>query len=191
VFLRSTPFEWPRPFVAWVASLKSDKRPEVFVELARRCQDLELDFLMVGRLVETHYRGVLDVAPANLHYLGEVEPPAVNGLLASSLMLVHTCKPEGFGNNFMQAWLQGKPTLTLEFDPDGLIEDRGLGYRTDTLDGLEQRVRELCFDEPLRAEMGRRARELVDADFDQVANGRRLLEFFEQLLAVRTGPELG
>ena len=98
---------------------------------------------MVGCVRNKRYAYFEDPAatPVNLHYLGPKTVAEVNGILAKSQFLVHTCEPEGFGNVFIQAWLQGRPTLTLEYDPDGIIAREALGAVGGTLAGLLLAVR--------------------------------------------------
>lgn len=123
------PFQWPRPYVAWVANIKPAKRPELFVDAARALTDHGIDALMVGHIQSRGYDWLSDPdrVPPNFHYLGPRSPTEVNGLLASSRLHVHTCQPEGFPNVFIQAWMQGRPSVSLEFDPSGYIEKQGLG----------------------------------------------------------------
>jgi glycosyltransferase involved in cell wall biosynthesis len=179
----SDPFVWPRPFVAWVAQLKDYKHPEDYVELARRCADTNIDFLMAGGIISSRYRWIADrqATPPNFHYLGELTPRAVNGLLRTSLALVHTCDPEGFGNNFIQAWQQGKPSLSLRFDPGGTITRFGLGTVPGSLDGLEHDLRALLADESWRRTIGDNAL-AHSREYDPEVNVRRLSEFFLHVL---------
>ena len=125
----AVPFQWPRPYVAWVANIKPAKRPELFVEAARALTDHGIDALIVGHIQSGGYDWLTDPerVPPNFHYLGPRTPAEVNGLLAGSRLHAHTCQPEGFGNVFIQAWMQGRPSVSLEFDPCGYIEEQGLG----------------------------------------------------------------
>lgn len=124
----TTPFEWPRPYVAWVANIKMNKRPEFFYRLAEELSDRGVDFLMVGAMMSrTHDWLTEDHADKSFYHLGPMSIEQVNGFLAGSLLMVHTCRPEGFGNNFLQAWLKSKATVSLGFDPCGYIEKYGLG----------------------------------------------------------------
>lgn len=185
----AVPFQWPRRYVAWVAQVKDYKNPGDYVELARRCADLDLDFLLVGALISPRYAWIADAArtPANFHYLGQRTPAQVNGILAGALALVHTCDPEGFGNNFIQAWQQGTPTLSLRFDPGGLIEGAGLGAVPGSLDGLERALRELVADPSRRAAMAARAQRHADEHHDPRRNAQRLADFLAAVVRTRSG----
>jgi glycosyltransferase involved in cell wall biosynthesis len=128
----SIPFSWPRPYFLWVSNIKPIKRPEIYIKLAKKISEEhpDIDFLMVGAIKSDYYRSLIDDAEttANLHYLGPKAPEEVNGMLKNSLTLIHTCLPEGFGNNFIQAWHSGCPTITYEFDPENLIRKEQLGF---------------------------------------------------------------
>ena len=179
------PFSWPRPYVAWVAQLKDYKHPEEFVELARRCADTGLDFLMVGGLAHQRFSWIArhQGTPDNFHYLGPMTLRQVNGFLAASRMLVHTCEPEGFGNNFIQAWLQRRATLSLHFDPAGTIERHQLGYVPGNMDALEASVRQLLADSQLLDAMGQRAYQHAVTHYSPVTNVARLVEVFRRVVS--------
>ena len=179
------PFEWKRPYVLWVANLKSSKNPEKFVELAEHFEESGVDFLMVGKIQDNHYAYLQssENLPSNFYYLGPKSPEEVNGMLKSSLFLVHTCDPEGFGNNFIQAWLQAKPTISLYFDPDSVINDKRLGFVSGSVEQMVKDVKKLIEDPKLRIEIGQRAKNFAQQHFDPELNVRKLEKFFIETLA--------
>jgi len=179
------PFNWNKPFVIWVASLKRIKNPEKYIELAEHFRERNIDFLMIGTIQDPRYKYVMDKTqvPSNLHYLGVVETDEeVYGIIRSSLFLVHTCDPEGFSCIFQQAWVQGKPTVSLYFDPESIIEKQRLGYCSKTWPKFVEHVRELICNEQIRSEMGQRAREFAIQHFDAETNVRRLESLFASIL---------
>lgn len=119
-----------RPYVIWVANLKAQKRPELFIQLAvayaERFANNDLLFVMVGAH-NSDYDYVSDLELDNFIYLGKLPVAQVNTLIGASQLLIHTCTPEGFGNNFIQAWLQSVRTLSYSFDPDDFITEYNLG----------------------------------------------------------------
>lgn len=129
---KTHPFLWEKPFCLWVSNIKYVKRPELYIKLAREMESEDIDFLMVGSVQEKRYdwieRG--ENLPDNLHYLGKKTPEEVNGMLAKSLFHIHTCRPEGFPNIFIQAWVQGVPSVTYGFDPSNYIMDNKMGYHS-------------------------------------------------------------
>ena len=178
------PFFWPRPYVAWVANLKQCKNPEHFLGLAHSLRDLPIDFLMAGAVQHEGYAFVehRQQLPENVFYLGPRSIAEVNGLLRGALCMVHTCDPEGFGNNFIQAWFQKTPTVSLYFDPDELIETRRIGFCSRTPARFSAHVRRLYEEPRLRRQMGRRAREFAQRTFDPKTNLARYEEFFWRVL---------
>lgn len=161
-FVDETPvvFDWPRPFVLWVANIKPAKRPELFIKLAKEFEKSGVDFLMVGAIQSTDYEWIKKGTdtPSNFHYLGAKTIQEVNGICAKCLSLVHTCRPEGFGNIFIQAWLKAKPTLTLEFDPCGYIQGNDLGgCAIGDFDSLVTQTKTLIENEELRELKGQKA----------------------------------
>tara|TARA_R110000868_G_scaffold372687_1_gene636497 strand:- start:1653 stop:2750 length:1098 start_codon:yes stop_codon:yes gene_type:complete len=164
-------FFWHRPFILWVANIKKAKRPELFLQLAEKLRDENVDFLMVGAMMSKLYSWLEDEKEMeNFKYLGPRSVAQVNGMLRSALMLVHTCEPEGFGNNFIQAWLAGKPTVSLGFDPGGYIEKYHLGgVAHDNADLFTKQVRDLIRDANLRSSIGQQARVFASSHFS-IAN---------------------
>lgn len=178
----SEKFIWKKPYIFWVANLKNKKNPELFVEIAKQYKDI--DFLMVGKIHDEEYRYFEDpsMLPSNVYYLGQKPVKEVNNILASSLFLVHTCDPEGFGNNFIQAWLQGKPTISIYFDPSGIIEGENIGFVTGNMEQTLYRVSELIENSELRTKMGEKARNYAMSNFNPEINVKKLEKFFKNIL---------
>jgi glycosyltransferase involved in cell wall biosynthesis len=169
--------------VLWVGSIKKWKRPELFWELARRCQDLNCEFVMVGELQDELSKEPLAHAERELRsfrYAGFVLPESIGEFYDQAHVLVSTSRAEGFPNTFTQAWLRGVPVLSLDVDPDKLLSDGGLGAHVTDLDGLEQKLRDFLADPELRKEVGRRAQEFAKKEFDLQANVDRMIELIRE-----------
>lgn len=177
-------FDWPRPYIAWVANLRRCKNPEVFVDLARRLQHTPVDFLMIGECSHEDFRYLQNPQhwPTGFYYLGPKPLPLVNGILERAICLVHSCNPEGFGNVFIQAWQQQTPTVSLHFDPDSLIETFGLGHHSRTMDRLVRDVEGLIQNPRECRRIGERAKTLAEELFDPGRNVARYESFFKLLL---------
>lgn len=178
-------FDWDKPFVCWVSNIKPAKRPELFVELAKACANTPIDFLLVGKIQSTDYQWLRDIhrQVPNCHYLGPKTVEEVNGLVEKSLLLVHTCKPEGFGNIFIQAWLKGVPTLSYEFDPGNFIANQKLGYvGKGDWPLFSQQARHLLGNPEERNTMGQRAREFALTEFSIAKTADALEAFLYEVL---------
>lgn len=181
----SVPFQWNRPYCVWASSIKKRKHPEELITLAEKLQNKDVDFLMVGEIQDPAYSYVKqpENLPPNLHYLGVKSYSEVNGMIEGAQFLIHTCEPEGFPNNFIQAWSYGKPVVSLYYDPDGLIEKKQLGYISKTSDQFNSDVQRFLDEPELCREMGKNAQALAEDLFDPEKNVKKL----ESLLAELTG----
>jgi glycosyltransferase involved in cell wall biosynthesis len=103
--------------VLWAATVKQLKRPELFVELARRLPHRR--FVMVGgpgltpdaQLTWATVRRAALALP-NLELTGHVAFRHVGRHFDGAALSVNTSDYEGLPNTFMQAWLRGVPTLS-------------------------------------------------------------------------------
>lgn len=164
-------FSWNKNYCVWVANIKEPKRPELFIELSRRMSEInpKIDFLMIGNIQSNKYEKLISDSENkinNFHYLGGISPEKVNSVLKGAVCLIHTCIPEGFGMNFIQAWHQGCPTISYEFDPDNLIREYNLGFISHKMDQMVKDVSLIISDTQLRAELANRAKNLANNLFD-------------------------
>lgn len=161
-------FNWPRPYCAWISSLKQIKRPEKMVALAKEFSNSGFDFLMIGEVQENHYQWMKepDNLPDNLHYLGTKTPEEVNGILKTARLHIHTCYPEGFPNVFIQAWMQATPSVSLGFDPSNYIEEYKMGYHAkENWDNFLNAIEELLQNEEKAALQGKNAKNFAESLF--------------------------
>lgn len=170
--------------ILWVANLKPAKRPEFFVELAERCADIEqAKFVMIGALQNPIYRSLLDRAKqlSNFTYLGHKPIEDVNDYFATAHIFVNTSHidGEGFPNTFIQAWSRGAPVLSLEVDPDQILERCEVGRQCrNDFELLESKLRELVVDERLLQEMSHQVHEFAASHYGE-ANCARIVELIE------------
>jgi len=116
--------------VLWVANLAPRKRPDVFVELARRCADMRLRFVMIGsRADESYLDELFKDKPDNLEWLGRLAFDETLTWFDRAAFFVNTSEDtgEGFPNTYIQAWLRGVPVISFGVDPDNVIAENGLG----------------------------------------------------------------
>ena len=167
------PFVWPRPYVAWVASIKPRKRPEQLIPLAAALADHGIDLLVAGRVSDPRYRALAahDPTVPNLHPLGPLPPTEAAGLIAGARCFAVTFRPEGLSNAVIQAWWHGVPTVSLDYDPDGTIARHDLGA---VCGGDEQRFRREVVaharDTTRRDDAGERARDHARERFGRDRN---------------------
>lgn len=173
------PLKDERPLVVWVANIKPKKRPEAFIQLANRLAGKsDARFVMIGRPAGGRYQQAINrllTASAHVEFLGECGIERVNEILERAWVFVNTSMVEGFPNTFIQAWLRNVAVVSLDFDPDGLLRELGLGRKSGDLDRLCEDVQELIENPIAREKLTRAALEhahrhhSVDGSVDRIA----------------------
>jgi len=74
----------------------------------------------------------------------------------------------------IQAWSQGKPTVSLFHDPGGTIIGNQVGFVSGTMEIMVEDVEKLITDQVLRNSMGKRAREFAKTRVSPELNVRKL-----------------
>ncbi len=124
--------------VLWVNNIRTFKRPELLLEVARRLP--EYSFTMIGGEVRDYEKLFDDISCQardidNLNFLGAVPYHEVNNYFLRARLFLNTSDQEGFPNSFLQAWVRRTPVVSF-FDPDGLITFRGLGAVPQNIEGM-------------------------------------------------------
>ena len=151
--------------LVWLATYRRSKRPEWFLELARRVPGQR--FIMRGVLPappdrEQAWEDARAAARAcpNLEVRGFVDHERLSALFTQAALFVHTSPAEGFPNTLLEAWAHGLPCIAA-VDPDGVIGREGLGEVVGSFESLEDAVRRWLADPALRRAAGARARAYV------------------------------
>lgn len=183
-FLDFDEFTWPKPYVVWVGNIKAHKHPELFIDLAKSLSGNGVDFLMIGDIQQEAYQylNTSKELPENFHFLGAKEIFETNGIIKSSMLLVHTCEPEGFPNVFLQAWGFSKPVVSLFFDPGGVIVKEKVGFVSGDFETMVNQVSNLLEDDSQRQEIGVRANVMIQRKFVKEVNVQKLVSFCESIL---------
>jgi glycosyltransferase involved in cell wall biosynthesis len=152
--------------VVWIANLKPWKQPEVFVRLAKSfgARD-DTRFIMVGAPAaapgKSGWQDSLTSsiqAVANLQYVGQKTLAEVNELLARAHIFVNTSMHEGFPNTFIQAWLRETVVVSLNVDPDHILQRQHVGIAAHSEPELLAAVRTLIEKPDVRADYALRGR---------------------------------
>ena len=174
------------PVVLWLASLKAWKRPELFMHMAQRLESLPCRFVLAGRVTNPRFQAALfdlQKRQKNFEFVDRVSFKKSGELIARAGLFVNTSMGyEGFPNTFIQAWMRKTPVVSLEFDPDGLLVDKKIGFCSGTYEQMCVDVETLVSDPSLREEMGGRARAFAADAFGLEKRFPRLLERFEMMI---------
>jgi glycosyltransferase involved in cell wall biosynthesis len=173
--------------VVWLSTYKAAKRPEWFLDLARRMPDLR--FVMVGvipppPLTREGWDRALAAARAtpNLEVRGHLEHGRLGELFREAALFVHTSPAEGFANTLLEAWAHGVPTVSAT-DPGGIAGREGLGELAEDFAAMEGAVRRWMQDPARRAAAGARARAYVIAHHSPDLVIDRLASELDRLVA--------
>jgi len=153
--------------VLWVSNLRTLKRPEIALELARELPNVK--FTLAGGPMpggEIYYEDVMAAAARlpNVTMLGPVRYADTGALFDRAKLFLNTSSIEGFPNTFLQAWIRGVPVVSF-FDPDSLVQRLSLGRTANSVDEMRDGIRGLLQDDEERQAVGRRARDFATREY--------------------------
>jgi len=150
----------------WIGRLVEYKQPLRYVELARALPDMRFKMIPVADEENAPLIKQLHEAAGQTPNLEVLEPmphARTMELVGNAVAIVNTSRLEGMPNVFLEAWARGVPVLTLEFDPDGIVNDRGLGISArGSWERFVDGARELVRSAPNRGELSARTRAYVE-----------------------------
>ncbi len=169
--------------ILWVSNIKSIKRPEIFVEVAKHFEQFpNVKFCMIGgkqnKKLTTQLEEEINKIK-NLEYLGEKTLNEVNNLFCQAHIFINTSDSEGFPNTFIQAWMRRVPVVSLNVDPDNVLKNHGIGFHSGSLEQLFKDTKRLIEDEELRETMGKRAQEYA-FKHHSLANIENIVDLFDK-----------
>lgn len=130
--------------VIWVANFRKLKRPEWYLELAKRLPQYR--FLIIGGPASDvgYYEQMKSDTEkvGNIVWKGAQSFNETNALFGESRILLCTSEYEGFPNTFLQAWSNAMPVVS-SVDPNELLSKNGLGVFSTDIDVIEQGIRDL------------------------------------------------
>jgi glycosyltransferase involved in cell wall biosynthesis len=174
--------------VLWLSTYKPHKRPEWFIEIARRLPHLR--FLMIGLPGSGEATGSWDAAEraaaaySNLQVHGFVEHARIGEFLRKASLFVHTSPVEGFPMTFLEAWSYGIPSVTT-VDPGGTVARHRMGEVVGSVEGLVEAVSRIMASPDTRRMLGARARQYIERHHGPDQTYEPLAALLEGL--VRTG----
>lgn len=164
--------------------MKASKCPAVFLRLAQDLSsDRDVEWIMVGApFPDRKDRLDFDAAAAKVDKLtctGPLPQERVNELLGSASVFVNTSEQEGFANTFVQAWLHGVPVVSLNANPDRVLDLEGIGFCAEgDYARLRDYVKLLLADNALRAKLGSRAARYAERHYTE-KNADRVIAVIE------------
>lgn len=182
-----------RPYLDFVvvSRLRQDKGyDELFSMIDRlfpqypniRCQ-------IIGWIEEERYREILERYRDNdrIIYHGELTQAQVHDVLRSCHCLIHPSYHEGMANVVMEAAAAGRPCLVSDIHgcKEGIDEGiTGFSFEACSVEALAQSVEKfLTLSQEKHAQMGQKAREKMEKEFDREIVIKKYLEQIEAVTA--------
>lgn len=125
------PLRAGRPFVVFLGRLDPIKRPWVFEQVAAAVP--EMDFVALGR--QHIVRGWTPTPAPNLRWLGHLEGPAKQAILAGAVATVNTSIHETMALSLLESLHHGTPLVAC-VDPGGIVSSFGTAVPEAPGDGL-------------------------------------------------------
>ena len=174
-------------FALWIGRAEhANKRPEMAIELARRCPEVPM-LMVMNRSNADLYRELCAAAPANVQIVERVPFHEMDRYFASSAVLVNTSRREGFPNTFLQAASHGVPILSLLVDPDGFVTHGDCGEACgDDIERLAAGLRRVWHDAEYARRLGEAGRSYVKQK--HALEGR--VDELAELLHTMEGPSI-
>lgn len=149
-------------FVLWIGRAESiHKRPQVLLEIARRCPEVPFLMLLNPRdpAVDAATRSQ---APPNVRIVSQVPFPLMPALFRRALAYVNTSSLEGFPNAMLQAAASRVPIVSLEVGQAFLHESGAGKYTAGEVVQAAEVLRSWMDDAKLREQLGDRGRSCVE-----------------------------
>lgn len=181
--------------IAIVSRLRKDKGYDEFFAMMRTLLPRypRLRFHIIGWIEEESYREILaqyENDPRVIYY-GELTQEQVHEVLRSCHCLCHPSYHEGMANVLMEAAAAGRPTLASDIPGCREIVEQGVTgftFRVQDAEALTEAVeRFLALEEEAHREMGKKAREKMEREFDREIVIRSYLEQIEAATASEVG----
>lgn len=143
------PLEKRENVCLFIASIKEMKNPEIFCEIAAWIKKTSenIKFEIIGKNYsnpEFADNLVQLINKTGVVYNGELTLEVIQSKLKRSKLLINTSTFEGFPNTFIRAWANGVPVVSLNVDPDNLIESKKIGvFCRGSVERMEEAIKSL------------------------------------------------
>jgi glycosyltransferase involved in cell wall biosynthesis len=118
-----------REYVLWVARCDNYKQPELFLDLARKFPEKKFVMIMPLSNDKNYFKKIKNEASKvqNLQFIDYVFFNEIDNYFLRAKVFINTSRTEGFPNTFVQAAKNKTPILSLNINPDGILEKYKIG----------------------------------------------------------------
>ena len=134
-------------YVLWVGKASIlPKRPDLCIELALKCSEVNFLMIMNQNDVEAYYK-MAESAAENVQIIERVAYEDMVAVYSKAKIFISTSDFEGLPNSFLQSGQYRAPILSLNVDPDGMLNEYGNGmcFNGD-LKSMSEKISELWQD---------------------------------------------
>jgi glycosyltransferase involved in cell wall biosynthesis len=173
-----------REFVLWVARSADFKRPRLFLDLARQFPNEKFVMICSKAWGDSNYDQLAADAKkiANIAFFQQVPFQDLSDYFNRAKVFVCTSQSEGFPNTYIHAWTNGTPILSLEVNPDGILDQFACGICCKgDLGQLADSLRSLLTDSRY-VELGRNARRYAEEFHDIEKVTREYKKLFNNVI---------
>jgi glycosyltransferase involved in cell wall biosynthesis len=172
------------PIILWVGTMSSVKRPDLFIELAKAIPNAS--FEMIGGENKSEPNLYNEIAFTtqgirNIKFHGFIPYQEINNYFRRSSIFVNTSTIEGFPNTFIQAWAHYLPVISLNVDPDKIIQSEKIGFHSGNFKNLVDDVVALIENNELREDLGRKARRYVEREHNIKNIAKKYIKVFQSI----------
>lgn len=134
----------PTIHVLWVGRIVKEKRPHWLLHAAECHPDIQFDVVGESNLSTQFASNFINKAAElpNVVLHGKLGDAQLRERYRASSMLLCTSSIEGFPTTFLESWAFGTPVVT-SFDPDGIVQEFGLGHTFRELSELSSIIDEI------------------------------------------------
>ncbi|MHC4641851.1 MAG: glycosyltransferase family 4 protein [Planctomycetota bacterium] len=121
--------EKERRSILWVGRSAHVKRPELFLELAKKMPEQNFIMICQKAIEDKKYENLVEKAKQirNLEFIQQVPFHQIDEYFQRAKVFVNTSDYEGFPNTFIQACKCATPILSLNVNPDGFLDEYNCG----------------------------------------------------------------
>lgn len=136
-------------YILWVARCIKWKQPEIFIKLAENFPKEKFVMVCPGNGEYKNHIRSLAFKVENIKFVDEVPFNEIDNYFKSAKLFVSTSIHEGFPNTFVQAAKNSTPIISLNINPDNILNDFEIGLNPLTFDRLKEALKNLLNDKKL------------------------------------------
>ncbi len=168
--------------ILWVGNIKPLKQPEIFIRIANYFKNYQIKFIMIGELKEDKYSNHIRILlkNSNVEFLGKKSLKETNKYFKKSSIYINTSKYEGFPNTYIQSWLNEAIVISLNVDPDNILEKNHIGFKINNEIEIKYLILKLYQNQNILNKIGKRAYKYAESNHNINKNLNKLVEIIEK-----------